>query len=172
MGGRLRLIPASRRRLSSNLPMVALRAALGVLLLAVPASPQTPMRVLDLPEGRGGWVLHVSSRGGIMGNGAGEFMIASDGVLSCSRPCPASAAGDLLETLREAVRQAANESWIAPPANSMCSDCLVTYVSLTMRNEDGVTHVVSASWDPTTRARLPRAVTRVTDLARQALSRP
>lgn len=130
------------------------------------------MQILDLPGGTGGWLLHVSTRGGIMGNGAGDFMVASDGVLSCSRVCPASAAGDLLRALGDAVRQAANESWVSLPANSMCSDCLVTHVSLTMRNEDGTVRVVTASWDPTTRARLPQAVTSVTDLARRAAQAP
>ena len=130
------------------------------------------MQVLDLPGGAGGWVLHVSTRGGIMGNGAGEFMIASDGVMSCSRSCPAAAGNDLLRALRDEVRRAAGETWSVQPPHSMCMDCLVTHVSLTTRNEDGTPSVVSASWDPTTRARLPQTVTRVTDLARQALSRP
>ena len=155
--------------------MVRARIVLGILLLAMPLSAQTPapMQILELPAGAGGWVLHVSTSGGIMGNGAGAFMIASDGVMSCSRSCPSSAATDLLRTLRDEVRRAAGESWIVLPPNSMCSDCLVTRVSLTIRNEDGTTSVVSAAWDPTTRARLPQAVTRATDLARQAaFSRP
>ena len=152
--------------------MVRARTVLGILLLAMPASAQTPMQVLDLPAGAGGWVLHVSTRGGIMGNGAGEFMIASDGVMSCNRPCPAAAGNDLLRALRDQVRRAAGETWSVQPPNSMCMDCLVTRVSLTTRNEDGTMNVVSAAWDPTTRARLPQAVTRVSDLARQALSRP
>jgi hypothetical protein len=70
------------------------------------------------------------------------------------------------------VRRAAGEPWIVLPPNSICRDCLITRVSLTIRNEDGMTSVFSAAWDPTTRAQLSPAVTRVTDLARQALSRP
>jgi hypothetical protein len=152
--------------------MTGVRTVLGVLLLTGFAAAQAPMEMPALPSGNGGWLLHVSTRGGIMGNGAGEFAIASDGVMRCTRPCAPTAAEHFIGSLRDAVRLAANESWVSLPANSMCSDCLVTYVSLTIRNEDGTIDVVSASWDPTTRARLPHAVTRVTDLARQALSRP
>jgi hypothetical protein len=113
-------------------------------------------------------VLHVSTGGGLTGNGAGEFAIASDGALQCSMRCAASAEESLMRTLREQVKHASGLEWLRLPASSLCMDCLVTRATLTLRNEDGTTMVVSAAWDPTTRGKLPAPVVRAIELARSA----
>lgn len=144
------------------------RLGLALLLLSAPARAQAPLAVPAVPASAGGWVLHVSTGGGIMGNGAGEFALTSDGALQCTARCAASAAGHVMPTLRAQIREAAGLEWLQMPASSLCMDCLVTRVTLTLRNEDGTMTVVRASWDPTTRGKLPAGVVRAVDLAKSA----
>jgi hypothetical protein len=121
------------------------------------------------------WVLRVITRGGIMGNGAGEIQIASDGRTTCVAPrvCREFLAPESLRLLRAQIDAAQAAEWRQLPPGDICSDCQTTILELTRRHEDGTFSTVRASWDPVTRARLASDVTRVGDMARTAaLSRP
>jgi hypothetical protein len=129
----------------------------------VAASP-----MMAVPDEPGGWMLHILTRGGIMGGGAGEVIILSDGRMTCRQPartCVPTIGADALVSLREQIRLASVEAWQTRQPATVCSDCLITDLALTSRNADGTLTTLRASWDPTTRAKLAAAITRVHDLA-------
>ena len=89
-------------------------AAVAVVAAVATAGPlvaaQTGGALLDVPAVSGDWVLEILTRGGVMGQGAGDIVIASDGRVACSgaKPrCPASIAAESLRSLRDQVRLAA-----------------------------------------------------------------
>ena len=106
-----------------------------------------------------------------MGTGSGDFVVSSDGRLSCGAIKPACASDvtrDVLRSLEREVRAALPEAWLVLPPNSNCRDCLTTTLVLTSRNSDGTLSVMRAAWDPTTRAKLAGAIVNLHDLTRKA----
>jgi hypothetical protein len=150
-------------------------AAAGLVLIAIaaawsPVAAQNGSALLDVPAASGEWVLEIITRGGIMGQGAGDIVIASNGRIACTgtKPrCPAAIAAESLRLLRDQVRLAAVAPWQVLRDGSICSDCQTTTLVLTSRNADGTLTTTHAAWDPTTRARLSDDVVRVYDIAAQ-----
>ena len=151
---------------------MARRAATTVVIVTcvtgwAPAQAQVD---LEVPAQAGGWVLRVSTTGGIMGQGAPDVVVASDGRLGCARApadCPPPLDVVVVRSLQDQIRLAAGEGWLTLLPSSLCRDCLATRMMLTMRNGDGTTTVMTAAWDPTTRGKLAAAIVRLHDLAAQ-----
>lgn len=138
------------------------------VLLAGPAgAAQASEPALDLPEVPGGWVLRIRTSGGITGHGVGDIAIASDGQLQClgqRAPCRSALAGEGMRAMLDQVGRASAATWSMLPPSTICMDCVTTQLVLTRRNADGTWTTLRASWDPTTRAKLPDDVTRLHDM--------
>ena len=137
-----------------------------------PPTIQVAAQTLTPPDAPGSWVLQVISQGGIMGTGAGDFVIASDGTLSCLNvraQCPTALAVSSLRQLEAGMRSAVSDVWQVFPPSSLCRDCLTTTLILTSRNADGTLSVMRAGWDPTTRSRLAAAIVQLHDLTLRAV---
>jgi hypothetical protein len=144
-------------------------AAFVVVVLTTLAGPPLAAQAsdLELPEAPGGWVLRVRTSGGIMSQGAGDMDIASDGRLIClgqNARCRPTVAGEAMRAMLDQVRRASATTWLTLQPTTLCMDCVTTRLVLTSRNADGTLTTLSASWDPTTRARLPGDVTRLHDM--------
>ncbi len=149
------------------LKAIATSFVVAVVAMAGPAAAQITAP-LEVPTTAGGWVLEVITRGGIMGQGAGEIVIASDGKIACGgvkTRCPAAMAAESLRSLQEQVRLAAVAPWQVRRGGTICSDCQTTTLVLTIRNADGTLTTTRAAWDPTTRAQLADDVVRIHDIA-------
>ena len=148
--------------------LVACAVVSAVAAAGPPVAAQTGGALLDVPAASGDWVLEITTRGGIMGQGAGEIVIASNGRVACggTKPrCPAAIAAESLRSLRDQVRLAAVAPWQVLRGSTICSDCQTTTLVLTSRNADGTLTTTHAAWDPTTRAKLSAEVVRVYDIA-------
>jgi hypothetical protein len=122
---------------------------------------------LEAPSIAGGWVLRVSTHGGILGQQLGDIVIASDGRLSCPGPkarCAPAVAVEGLRSLHDQVRLASLETWLVLRPSGICSDCLTTTMVLTSREADGTLRTIRAVWDPTTRGQLAEPVGRIRDV--------
>jgi hypothetical protein len=144
-------------------------AALVVVVLTTLTGPPLAAQAsdLELPEGPGGWVLRVRTSGGVMGQGVGDMEIASDGRLIClgqKTRCRPVVAGEVMRAVLDQVRRASAATWLTLQPTTLCMDCVTTRLVLTSRNTDGTLTTLSASWDPTTRARLSGDVTRLHDM--------
>jgi hypothetical protein len=125
---------------------------------------------MAIPAEPGGWGLQILTRGGIMGKGAGEILMISDGRLSCQRPnggCVPTVTPAALRSLQEQIHVAANGPWQVLRPASICSDCLITDLVLTTRANDGSLITQRASWDPTTRRQQVPAIVQLHDLVTQ-----
>jgi hypothetical protein len=69
-----------------------------------------------------------------------------------------------MRAMVDQVRRASAVSWTLLPRSTTCMDCMTTRLVLTSRNADGTLTTLRASWDPTTRAKLPADVTRLHDM--------
>ena len=155
----------------------AIAASLVVAAVAMagpPLAAQTGSPLLEVPAASGEWVLEIITRGGIMGQGAGDIVIASDGRLSCGAKarCAAAVAAESLRSLQDQVRLAAVAPWQVLRGGTICSDCQTTTLVLTSRNADGTLTTTRAAWDPTTRGKLSAEVVRIHDLAAQLAQPP
>jgi hypothetical protein len=140
----------------------------GAVVLVGPAvAAQSGGATLDVPAGAGSWVLQVITRGGIMGQGTGDFAITSEGRFRCVGQAPKCASAVAVDTMRDLlgqVRRASAASWSMLTPSTICMDCVTTQLVLTSRDGDGMLSTMRASWDPTTRGKLPDDVARLHDM--------
>jgi hypothetical protein len=123
---------------------------------------QTPQ--LLLPEGNGAWVVQINTIGGIVGAGVGDVAVSSEGKILCSHEikCPdAFKFSDIqpwIETFQTLVLP------VPPPATvSLCRDCITRTISVRWRDSMGVFHTYTATFDETTKGKLPPEVAKLYD---------
>jgi len=117
-----------------------------------------------LPDGNGAWVVQVVTSGGILGIGDGDFASSSEGKLICKPGlrCPKDFAVPDFMTLVEAI-QPSTPLVPALPVVSLCSDCIKRTITISRRDSMGVVHTYTATWDETTKSRVPQEVIRIYD---------
>ena len=114
------------------------------------------------PKEPGSWTLHVFSRGGLTGRGAGDdFTISSVGTIHLeSAGVTKSLAADRLNPFVEYVRNPIPDRWTGSTV-STCSDCYTYFMVLQVRDSNGALQTHKAFWDPTTRRTVPAGVLRL-----------
>ena len=138
------------------LALIILRCA------ALPLVAQIPQ--LLLPEGNGAWLVQVATSGGILGTGGGDFAISSEGKIACrvEMKCPEQFPVSDFHPLVEVI-----QSGILPvpatPIVSLCNDCIKRTITIRRRDSMGVVQTYTASWDDTTKSKLPPEVIRIYD---------
>jgi hypothetical protein len=121
---------------------------------------QTPQ--LLLPDGNGAWLIQVVTRGGILGTVQGDISVTSEGKFLCTKPdqgCPGNLKVPELQTLVEMIQPGRLQ--IFPV--SLCSDCITSTIVISRRDAMGSVHTYTATWDITTKSRLPADVMRIYD---------
>jgi hypothetical protein len=119
---------------------------------------------LLLPEGNGAWLVQVNTTGGIAGNGAGDIAMSSEGKILCSREmkCPDgfkfSDFQPLIETFQTLVLPVPS-----PGTVSLCRDCITRTISVRWRDSMGIFHTYTATFDETTKGKLPPEVAKLYD---------
>ena len=142
---------------------------LGIIVLGVCASiGRAQTSLLPLPEGNGGWVLQVVTRGGLDGQGKGDLWITSKGELNCSRKemsCAREVAKKTADVLTQGIRAVTPAIWNSPGSNTLCPDCLVTTMRVAIRSNDGSVQTFEATWDITTQGHVPEELLRLYNAA-------
>jgi hypothetical protein len=117
-----------------------------------------------LPDGNGAWVVQVVSSGGLLGTGSGDFATSSEGKIVCNPDlrCPKDFAASDFLSLVEAI-QPSTPQVPALPAVSLCNDCIKRTITISRRDSMGVVRTYTASWDETTKSRVPQEVIRIYD---------
>jgi hypothetical protein len=120
---------------------------------------------MALPDGDNMWVVRVATTGGIVGTGIGNFSFSSEGKLACGREmqCVKEFRPADFHALIEVVQAGTLPATSSPV--SLCNDCITRTITISRRDSMGVVHTFSASWDETTRSRLPAEVSRIYDAA-------
>ena len=106
-----------------------------------------------LPDGDDAWALDLVTSGGFDGMGIGQFSVNSNGMLTCSstkHKCPDQLTATALNSLADKVKAAAAVPW-EDAERGLCSDCVVFRLQLRMRQADGSTKTLIASWDTASR---------------------
>ena len=104
-------------------------------------------------DGDDAWALDLVTSGGFDGTGIGEFSVNSRGMLTCSsttHKCPDKLTAAALNSLAVKVKAAAAVSWPperGPVVVSLCRDCVVVRLQLSMRQPDGSTKTLITYWD-------------------------
>ena len=149
------------------LAVTMLRSVEGVQQPAPAVPPQFVGAVKDLqpPREPGSWILQVISRGGLDGQGAGDRTISSNGNITLERTgVTDSILPDRLRPLGDNVRKTVAAEWTGT-RSSVCSDCYVTLMALTLRDAGGTMQTRITFWDPTTQKSVPAEVMRVYEMA-------
>jgi hypothetical protein len=137
----------------------AMRALIVVLTFVL----QTQLPFMALPEGNGAWVVRVVTTGGLMGIGSGDFTFSSEKKIMCSAQiqCPKEFKASDLQPLIEGIQP----DILLPvvPVVSLCRDCITRTMTIRRRDPSGLEQTFTASWDDTTKARLPREVIQIYD---------
>ena len=136
---------------------------MALLLIFTIATAQ--MIDMALPDGDNMWVVRVTTTGGIVGTGIGNFSFSSEGKLACGREmqCMKEFRPADFHALIEVVQ--AGTLPTPPSPVCLCNDCIMRSIIISRRDSMGVVHTFSASWDDTTRSRLPAEVGRIYDAA-------
>ena len=115
--------------------------------------------MLALGNGRGAWVVEVTTSGGFTGRGRGNFAVRVDGVTACTPPMQcATLAPHQLSPVANAVGQLITERWTPEPSRSVCNDCVLTTMTLRKRDANGVDVMRTFSWTEVTWEQVPRDV--------------
>jgi hypothetical protein len=120
-----------------------------------------------LPAGNGTWVVQVASSGGLTGTGDGtDFALSSEGKIVCgpALSCPDQFAASEFQSLLDAIRPDMPVP-LVPQVVSLCRDCITNTITIRRRDPMGVEYLFTASWDVTTKSRLPEEVLRIYDAA-------
>ena len=140
-------------------------AMLGVIAFVAFASIcEAQTKSPDLPDGNGAWILQVATRGGLDGQGKGDFWITSKRELTCSRKemsCPKEVANQTADGLAQMIAAVTPAIWSNPVPDNLCPDCLVIMMKITIRGHDGSIQNLAANWDITTQSRLPAEILRL-----------
>ena len=137
----------------------------------IPPGLSAAIRQIDPPITPGAWVLQVVSRGGLDGNGTGDFILHSTGEAASTRPAAAALAPEVIAQLDQSIRGIPPSQWTPSTPSRLCSDCVVTLMHLTLRATDGSVQTYTTFWDPTSQAQVSPALVRIHDLARTAMRR-
>ena len=121
-----------------------------------------PSQMPAFPTASGAWALEVVTGGGLTGL-TKRTMIDSDGMVACPQNCVAPARSRL-ELIGAAVRSAEELIW-THSVSEFCRDCMVTRLSLWIRNSDGSVRTFSALWDSVSVGSVPTAVRELHGLA-------
>jgi len=144
----------------------------GAQVTAPPASQENVTNVSG-PDSRSEWTVAISTSGGFDGRGQGSFSISSTGGLSCisTTPCNRQVEKPALQSLEGFINSATlpqalqTPGFILPiPATtgpSVCFDCIVTTMSLRIRDSKGIDWRYTWSWDVTTQASVPMDFIRI-----------
>jgi len=128
----------------------------------------TQLPQLALPDGNSAWLVQVVTSGGLMGKGGGDFAISSEGRIVCSLQlkCAQDFKPLNLQPLVEVIH-AVDLPTPAVPIVSLCRDCITRTITVSSRDSTGVLRVYTASWDDTTKSKMPREIIRIYDAARE-----
>jgi len=120
---------------------------------------------MAIPDGNDMWVVQVVTSGGLLGAGSGDVAISSEGKIVCSREmrCPNSFPLSDFQPLVEIIQTGTLPVPLPPAVVSLCRDCIMRTIRISRRDSMGVVHYYTASWDDTTKDRLPREVIRIYD---------
>jgi hypothetical protein len=123
---------------------------------------------LALPDGNSAWLVQVVTSGGLMGKGGGDFTISSEGRIVCSLQlkCAQDFKPLNLQPLVEVIH-AVDLPTPAVPIVSLCRDCITRTITVSSRDSAGVLRVYTASWDDTTKDKMPREIIRIYDAAKE-----
>ena len=139
---------------------------LGTQVTAPPASQENVTPVSG-PDSRAEWTVTISTSGGFDGRGQGGFSVNSAGGLTCSSttPCSHQIQKPALQSLEGFINSAALPQPIplAGPtlpipvqvSPSVCLDCILTTMSLRIRDSKGIEWAYAWSWDVTTQSSVP-----------------
>jgi hypothetical protein len=146
-----------------------------------PASQENVASVLG-PDSRAEWTVTISTSGGFDGRGQGSYSITSAGGLSCfsTTPCNRQIQKPALQSLEGFINSATLPQALQLPGTllpipvqtspSVCFDCIVTTMSLRIRDSKSIEWTYRWSWDVTTQANVPVDFIRIfqaaSDLAR------
>jgi hypothetical protein len=131
-----------------------------LLWLIPPAESATPQILvtgqagLALPDGEGGWTVHVVTSGGLSGNVSQDFTVASDGKIECvipQTPCPKQPDVTKLQSLIETLPEQSVLITQPAPPNVLCNDCLTRTIIIRRRDSTGLVKSYSAQWNDVTR---------------------
>src|SRR4030095_12507694 len=140
-------------------------ALISIIGLAV-VTAQLPQ--LALPDGNSAWLVQVVTSGGLLGKGGGDFAISSEGKIVCSLQlrCAPDFKPSNLQPLVEVIH-AADLPTPAVPIVSLCRDCITRTITVSSRDSAGILRVYTASWDDTTKDKMPPEIIRIFDAARE-----
>ncbi len=127
--------------------------------------------LMALPAGDSAWVVRVTTKGGILGTGIGDFALSSEGKLVCAATglqCPKEFQPSAFQFLVETVK--AGTLQLSRVRVSYCNDCITRTITISRRDSMGIVHTYTATWDDTTKSRLPQDVSRIYDAALALIS--
>ena len=141
-----------------------MRALIPILSLAL-FTAQVPQ--LALPDGNRVWLVQVVTSGGLSGKGGGDFTVSSEGRIVCSLQlrCANDFKPSALQPLVELIHAVDLPTPIVPIV-SLCRDCITRTITVTSRDSTGVLRMYTASWDDTTKEKMPQEIIRIYDAAR------
>jgi hypothetical protein len=153
--------------------MIFLGSSLNLAAQAAPPASQENVTHVSVPDSRAEWAITIATSGGFDGRGQGGFNLTSAGGFTCSSAAPCTRQIQKLElqsvdgfinsaTLPPLVQL----SGIIPPfpvqtTPSVCFDCIVTTMSLRIRDSKGVDWFYAWSWDVTTQSSIPADLMRI-----------
>lgn len=124
--------------------------------LAMQMSQQLPPSQMPaFPTASGAWALEVVTGGGLTGL-TKRTMIDSDGGVACPQNCVAPGRSRL-DDFSAAVRGVEGLIW-TQSRSEFCRDCMITRLSLWIRNDDGSVRTFAAVWDSVTVGSIPAGV--------------
>ena len=142
-------------------------AILWISIAASTSFPQAAGNTLAspvLPAGNGAWVVRIITSGGFSGAGNGNAAISSKGEIVCTMQKPACPESFEVQPIQRLVDKFAvldlsrMVTRPIPAAPGTCNDCINRRVILIWRDQTGLEHSYSVSWDELTAAMVPREI--------------
>jgi hypothetical protein len=125
------------------------------------------------PDSRADWTVSISTSGGFDGQGSGGFSVTSAGGLTCSSttPCFRQIQKPALQSLESFINSAPLPQALQMPGiilpipiqttASVCLDCIVTTMTLRIRDSKGIEWTYRWSWDVTSQSSVPIDIMRI-----------
>jgi hypothetical protein len=149
------------------------KAAMIFLITSLNLEAQSPASPEASPDSRAEWTVTISTSGGFDGRGRGGFSVTSSGEFTCSSttPCTRQIQKPALQPLEGFVNSATLPQVLQTPGlippfpvqtrPSVCFDCIVTTMSLRIRDSKGIEWTYNWSWDVTTQSSVPTDYMRI-----------
>jgi hypothetical protein len=156
-----------RTRTGAIAVMIFIVGKLDLGAQAAPPASQENVPPVSVPDSRTDWAVTISTSGGFDGRGQGGFSVTSAGGLTCfsTTPCTRQIQKPALQSLEGFINSATlpqvlQLSGFIPPfpiqtSPSVCFDCIVTTMSLRIRDSKSVEWNYAWSWDVTTQSSVP-----------------